>query len=73
MTQSKNKCAASGGGERAALIKFPPSNEVQLLLPFRLDNCERDFKQASRRNKKLRFRKSDKLRRAEKNAPSCPL
>jgi hypothetical protein len=73
MAQIKNKNAASGGDKRAAPIKFPPSNVVQLLLPFWLDNCERDFKQASRRNKKLRFRKSDNRRRAEKIAPSCPL
>jgi hypothetical protein len=31
-----------------------------------------DFKQEIRRNKKLRFRKSDKRRRAELTAPSCP-
>jgi hypothetical protein len=28
-----------------------------LPLPFSLNNCERDFKQESRRNKKLRFAK----------------
>jgi hypothetical protein len=34
---------------------------------------DRNFKQESRRNKKFRFRKSNKRPRAEKIAPSCPL
>jgi hypothetical protein len=35
-------------------------------------NHDRNLKQESQLNKKLRFRKSDKRRRAEMIAPSCP-
>jgi hypothetical protein len=46
-------------------------SQLQSRLPFLLDNCERDFKQKSRRNKKLRFRKPDKRRLAEKWVSPC--
>jgi hypothetical protein len=51
-------------------------HQAQTNAPLNADSMGdygRDFKQELRRNKKFRLRKSDKRRRAEIIAPSCPL
>jgi hypothetical protein len=55
---------------KTELQKVPPRVD-SLSLPFLLDKCERDLKQESRRNKKLRFRKFDERHLAEKWIPPC--
>jgi hypothetical protein len=62
--------------QQNASDKNSAGNQVQINGPSSTDSVSdngRNFKQELRRNKKIRFRKSDKRRRAEIIAPSCPL